>query len=1010
MRKPLHLLLALFLFAVSCETKLEQETNFTQYVDPFVGTDFHGHTFPGALVPFGMVQVSPDTRLDGWDGCSGYHYSDSIVYGFSHTHLSGTGCSDYGDVLLMPFVSQASVINTEYASSFSHANETAAPGYYSVLLDKNNVKVELTASKRVALHRYTFPEGKEPKGVILDLKHRDIVLESSMGYDAETNSLSGIRNSKAWNENQKLAFSILFSQPVTKVEYYFDDDLVPPPPTNADRMNKKDDDVISNGSGVSGKNCKAIIYFAEDVKEVVLKVALSANTIERLAAMKNHAEVEGFDFDKVRVVADEAWNKELSKLAVKSKDTEKKRVFYTAMYHSFTAPYLFTDIDSTYLGMDGKIHKTEGQEVYTVFSLWDTYRALHPLLNIIDKKRTEDFLYTFMRHYEQGGMLPVWELAAYETWCMIGYHSVPVIYDAYIKGLINYDPDKMLEAMIYSAKLNKLGRPEYAKYGYIPGDMEHEDVSKTLEYAYDDWCIAQFAKSIGNEVVYKEFIERCQYYKNILDANGFMHSKVNGGFAEPFNPAEVNNHFTEGNSWQYSTYVPHDINTYIELLGGMNVAETFFDSLFNTTMALAGRNQVDVTGLVGQYAHGNEPSHHAAYLYNYVGKPWKTQELVRQIMKELYTSKPDGLCGNEDCGQMSAWYVFSAMGFYPVVPGSNQYILGSPIFDEVTMNLENGKQFVVIAKNQSDKNIYIKSAKLNGKPYTKSYIMYDDIKDGGVLELEMSSKPNQSWGSQPEDRPYNKVTDHQITMTPFISPFGKSFKDEVMITISLFQPAKKHDTKLLYPAQTDVIYYTLDGTEPNNQSLKYETPIKINSNSQLKAVAYNEKTGYSKVIESNFTKYEKDKTVAIKSKYSTLYSAGGDDALIDNVRGTANFSLGGWQGYQGQDFEATVDLGSVKDIKEVGAGFLQATRSWIVFPTAMTVEVSNDNVNFRPYGTVKNAHPAEDYEEMTKDFTVKKADKARYVRVKAKNFGKLPEWHLGAGGDAYIFADEIFIR
>ena len=992
MRKPLHLLLALFFFVVSCETKLEQEINFTQYVDPFVGTDFHGHTFPGALVPFGMVQVSPDTRLDGWDGCSGYHYSDSIVYGFSHTHLSGTGCSDYGDVLLMPFVSNASIINTEYASQFSHENETAAPGYYSVLLDKNNVKVELTASKRVALHRYTFPDGNEPKGVILDLKHRDIVLESGLEYNPENNSISGIRNSKAWNEDQKLAFSILFSQPVAKVEYYLNDAL------------------IQSSEKLTGTNCKAIIYFAEDVKEVVLKVALSANTQEPLSAMKNHAEVEGFDFDKVKADADEVWNKELSKIVVKSKDVEKKRVFYTAMYHSFTAPYLFTDIDSTYLGMDGKIHKTEGQEVYTVFSLWDTYRALHPLLNIIDRQRTEDFLYTFMRQYEQGGMLPVWELAAYETWCMIGYHSVPVIYDAYIKGIINYDPDKMLEAMIYSAKLNKLGRPEYAKYGYIPGDMEHEDVSKTLEYAYDDWCIAQFAKSIGNEAVYKEFIERSQYYKNILDADGFMHSKVNGGFAMPFNPAEVNNHFTEGNSWQYSTYVPHDINTYIELLGGMNVAEIFFDSLFHTTAPLSGRNQVDVTGLIGQYAHGNEPSHHAAYLYNYVGKPWKTQELVRQIMRELYTSKPDGLCGNEDCGQMSAWYVFSAMGFYPALPGSNQYILGSPIFDEVTMNLENGKQFVVSAKNQSDKNIYIKSVKLNGKSYTKSYIMYDDIKDGGVLEIEMSSKPNKNWGSQLEDRPFSKVTDHQITMTPFIAPAAKSFKDVIEVTISSFQPAKKDDPNQLYPAQTDVIYYTLDGTEPNKQSTKYETPIKISSNSQLKAVAYNEKTGYSKIVEANFTKYEKDKTVTIKSKYNELYTAGGDDALIDNVRGTANFSLGGWQGYQGQDFEATVDLGSVKEIKEIGAGFLQVTRSWIVFPTAMVVEVSNDNVNFRPYGTVKNTHPAEDWEEVTKDFTVKKTDKARYVRVKAKKFGTLPEWHLGAGGDAYIFIDEIFIR
>lgn len=986
------ILLAALFAACSTQPKTEPDTHFTQYVNPLVGTDFHGHTYPGALLPFGMVQVSPDTRLDGWDGCSGYHYSDDLVYGFTHTHLSGTGCLDYGDVLLMPFTQNASVINTEYASKFSHDNETAQAGYYAVTLDKNNVKVELTASQRVALHRYTFPESSEKKGVIVDLKHRDLVLESNIYYDESTNSLSGIRNSKSWNDNQQLAFSILFSQPIERVDYYVNDQLV------------------DNVEKIEGKNCKAAVYFADNTKEIVLKVAISANTQEPLAAMKNHAEVVDFDFERVRAEADAIWNKELGKIVVETNDVEKKKVFYTAMYHSFTAPYLFTDIDGTYLGQDGKIHKAEGANVYTVFSLWDTYRALHPLMTLIDRERTKDFLYTFMRHYEEGGMLPVWELAGFETWCMIGYHSVPVILDAYRKGLTNYDPEEMLKAMIHSAKLNKLGRPEYEKYGYIPADMEHEDVSKTLEYAFDDWAIAQFAKEIGNEEIYKEFTERCQFYKNLLDFNGFMHSKMNGAFEEPFNPAEVNNRFTEGNSWQYSTYVPHDLATYIELLGGRDVAEAHFDSLFHTSMELSGRHQVDVTGLIGQYAHGNEPSHHAAYLYNYLGKPWKTQELVRKIMRELYTSKPDGLCGNEDCGQMSAWYVLSAMGFYPVAPGDNQYVIGSPVFDKVTLNLENGKQFVITCKNQNDQNIYIKSAKLNGKSLERSYLTFDDIKDGGSLSLEMSSQPNKNLWCADAAIPHSLVDEYLITTVPIISPATKTFRDQVEIEIRLYEPAVKGDSKMQYPAQTDVIYYTLDGSEPTKESTKYTTPVTITNNSTLKAVAWNEKSGYSKVVESEFVKFEQDKFIEILSTYSPLYTAGGDDGLIDNIRGKSNFGLGGWQGYWGTDFEAIVDLSEVKEIREIGAGFLQATRAWIFFPTEVTFEISDDKVNFKPYGKIKNSHPFHDETQITDDFMVKKTAKARYIRVKAKNFGKLPEWHLGYGGDAYIFIDEIIVK
>ncbi|MDR2847857.1 MAG: GH92 family glycosyl hydrolase [Bacteroidales bacterium] len=980
------------LLLLSCTSTSEPDTNFTQYVNPFVGTDLAGHTFPGAIVPFGMIQVSPDTNLDGWSSCSAYHYSDSTVYGFSHTHLSGTGCGDYADVLLMPFVGKPSVLNTEYLSRFSHSNETASPGYYAVTLDKNNVKVELTAGKRVGLQRYTFPADAAAKGVILDLKHRDMVLYSMMEFDAAGNSVSGIRNSKAWSSNQLLSFSILFSQTIQKIEFYVDDQLV------------KTGDIAK----IEGTNCKVAIFFADDVKEITLKVAISSNTEEPKAAMKNLAEVADFDFDKVKTAADAAWNAELGKITVQGSDITQKQNFYTSLYHTFTSPYLFNDVDGKYLGQDGKVHQAEPQQdVYTVFSLWDTYRALHPLLNLIDHKRTEDFLYTFMKHYEQGGMLTVWELWGWETWCMIGYHSVPVIYDAYVKGIANYDPDKMLKAMVHSAKLNTLGRPEFAKYGYIPANLELESVTKNLEYCYDDWCIAQFAKAIGNEEIYKEFIERCQYYKNVLDPNGFMHPKANGGFLAHFEPREVNSHYTEANAWQYTTYVPHDLNTYVELMGGKEVAAQLFDSLFYTSSAMTGRDQADISGLMGQYAHGNEPSHHAGYIYSYVGQPWKTQEVVRKIMREFYQPAPDGICGNDDCGQMGAWYVISALGFYPVCPGSNQYVIGSPIFDKATIHLENGKQFVVACENQSEKNIYIRSAKLNGAPYTKSYITYDDIKDGGTLEFVMSSKPNTAWGTADADMPFSRV-ENTITIMPNVSPSEQAFDKETEIALQLFEPSRK-ETQATYPAQTDVVYYTLDGSEPTINSAKYSQPFKLTADAHIRAVAFNEKTGYSKPVDAQFFRYLKDRDITILSKASPHYD-GGADILIDHIRGGLNFGMGAWQGYEGQNFEAIIDLREVKAIHEVGAGFLQAIGLWIWYPTALAVEISDDNVHYQPYGTYVNKVSPKDETMQIADFVVKKQAKARYVKVIGKSIGKVPSWHIGAGYEGHIFVDEVFVR
>ena len=956
------------------------QNNYTQYVNPFVGTDAHGHTFPGALVPFGAVQLSPDTRLSGWDGCSGYHYSDDVVYGFSHTHLSGTGCSDYGDILVMPFSGEGSPVNTRYCSKFSHQRETASPGYYSVQLETPNVLAELTATTHVGCHRYTFANDGQPHGIVIDLAHRDIVLDSYLEV-VNNQEITGYRVSRAWSDKQYAHFCMKLSHPAVKVLFF------------------RDSTLLNTNDHTQGGNLKALVYFADTVRQVVLNVGISA--VDIAGARANLVETPTFNFDLYRQRANDAWNKELGKIEVKGEENDM-RIFYTALYHCFLSPYEFSDLDGRYRGQDDQIHRGDGHKVYTVFSLWDTYRALHPLLNLIDRKRTNDFLNTFLLAYEQGGQLPMWELSAFETWCMIGYHAIPVILDASRKGIGDYDKKKMLEAMVSSARLPKLGRPEFEKYEYIPADKEHESVSKTLEYCFDDWCIYQYASDLGDTFTAYDFYLRCLNYRNIVDKNGFMHPKSNGAFIQPFDPTEVNNHFTEANSWQYSTYVPHDFSNYILQAGGKQRVTEMLDSLFFGSAKMTGREQVDLTGIIGQYAHGNEPGHHAPYLYNYVGQPWKTQQVVRRILSELYTDAPDGLCGNEDCGQMSAWYVMSAMGFYTIAPGSNRYDLGSPIFDEVKMHLENGKTFTIICKNQSKENIYIQEVKKNGKEYHFPWIRYDKIADGDTFELVMGSTPNQE--ALPYET-YSSACGRYYNVAAAIVPvFGSSesvFRDKMTVSI---HPGDRYLKK---PEQK--IYYrtSADGFKKVH---RYTKPFTISETTTIKAWTEQSNMLPSAVVEAAYVKFLKDKSIRYISPYNPQYTAGGDDGLIDGIRGNVKWRLGGWQGFQGQDFEAIVDLQAVKEIHSVSVGFLEDVRAWIWFPTELSVEVSEDGEKFIPFGTFKNEGPVDDYTEKVQDFVVKGFAKARYVRVKAKNFGTIPEWHQGAGGEAHIFVDEIVVE
>jgi predicted alpha-1,2-mannosidase len=974
---PLLIAIALMALAVSCKQK-EAHLEPAAYVDPFIGTDAHGHTYPGATMPFGMVQLSPDTRLGGWDGASGYHYSDSVIYGFTHTALNGTGVGDYGDILLMPVIGEPKFINDDYLSSFLKENEHAEAGYYSVFLDKPGVLAEMTATTRVGYHRYTFPEGAEAT-IMIDLEHRDRVTDAWIEFVSDT-EIRGLRRSTNWANDLVWYFHMEFSKPFVRQGIAIDNEL---------------QDGLIYGQGL---NVKAFVGFdVSDNEPVEVKVSLSA--VDPDGAYNNmQVELPGWGFDQVREDAFNAWNEALGRIRVKGGTKEQKTVFYTALYHAYLQPNTFMDVDRRYRGMDKSIHVAEDFTNYTIFSLWDTYRTWHPLMTIIETERSVDFVRVMLDMYEKGGLLPVWELAANETFTMIGYHSVSVIADAFMKNLRDYDTEKALEAMINSAMKDHLGLDSYRKYGYIPGDKYHESISKTLEYAYNDWCIAQVAKEMGREDIYREFIKRAQFYKNIFDpTTGFMRPKLNGNWLTPFDPTTVDWHFTEANSWQYSFYVPHDVTGFYTLHGGKENLVAKIDELFSTKDPITGRDMKDITGLIGQYAHGNEPSHHMAYLYNYLNQPWKTQQRVRQIMDEQYSHLPDGLAGNEDCGQMSAWLIMSAMGFYPVAPGAPEYIIGTPWFEEMEIFLENGKVFKITANKVSKKNFYIQSASLNGQEHPYSYISHEAIMNGGHLHFEMGSKPNKNWASSDEHVPVSFIKDELIVPVPFIVSDEARIRESKEIEIGT--------------VQEDVeVFYTLDGTVPTRESIRYEGPITLDRTVTVKAVTYNQALGYSFPTAANFVKLNIERSVEILSEWHPNYHGGGAEALIDGLRGSENWRLGGWQGYSGTDFEAIVDLGKIEPVNYIAAGFVQEIRSWIWMPSDVSFYVSTDGENFNRVAFIQTTVPIDDYTVVQKDYGARIKTQARYVKVKATNFGTIPQWHLGAGGDAYIFIDEIIVE
>lgn len=981
------------LFDAQRNNQKEKGISLSRYVDPLIGTGGHGHTYPGVSYPFGMMQLSPDTRYEGWDGCSGYHYSDSVIYGFSHTHLSGTGVPDYGDLLIVPqygdnakttpaYIDQ----KNGYGHAFKHENEKARAGQYDVLLHEDSIKVRLTTTKRAGLHEYIFQKNGKKVFILLDLDHRDKVLEAAFKVHNKT-EISGHRISHAWASEQHFYFHLNLSVPYEKAE-------------------------VINVNGTH----KLLLEFPSKTKRVAIRIGMSGVDVN---GAKNNLETEipDFVFQKYSAANVNAWNNELSKIEFNTNDKEIKTIFYTALYHSLLQPNIWSDIDGRYRGRDNLIHKLSSEdEQYTVFSLWDTYRATHPLYTLIQHEKTAHFLKTFMRQYDEGGDLPVWELAANETECMIGYHSVSVIADAFLKGIQPISGNQLLDAMIATSKFDELGKHAFRKKGFISSGEEPESVSKTLEYAYDDFCIAQMAKEIGRRDVYQEYLKSSFNFINSFDESSkFMRPRKGAVWHSPFDPAEVNFNSTEANSWQYSLYAPHAMDVLSEYLGGPDSLEVWLDRLFNAKAELSGRHQVDITGLIGQYAHGNEPSHHMAYLYNYTSKNYKTQDIVDRIQKEMYSTKPDGLSGNEDCGQMSSWYVLSALGFYQVSPAYPFYDFGRPLFDSVALNLENGNKLKLIAKDNSPSNKYIQEVLWNGKTWNQNQIAHAEIMNGGVLEFRMGSAPARTDVPRSTSAIGMKHLDStRFVASPYVLNTQTIFDDNMYVELGKHSLVAGEDVSLQYRflSDTNAIHqyserFLIDTStiieirrvEGFNLGKKGGIPIVISH--------------YSPWVSAHFVKKQQGLHLSLQTEFSPQYPASGPESLVDGLQGENEFRTGDYQGFWAQDVVGIVHFDEPRTISKIGVSALQDMKSWIFYPKSVHFEVSIDGVNFTQAGTFSDFPNFSDYvgpTHMDALVDLEQTIAVKAIRFKVENFGTCPTWHLGAGNDTWLFLDEIIFE
>ena len=793
MTKKLTLLL-LALAALGCSPRSADPVD---YVNPFIGTGFHGHTYPGATTPFGMVQLSPDTRAGNWDACAGYHYSDTTIDGFSHTHLSGTGCADLADILFHPTTREIVIHDGECVLQpyfFSHDDERASCGYYAVTLPDVNIGVELTAAPRTGVHRYTFA-GKGPRQVIVDLLHT--VTEEKIDLcelrRTAPGELAGMRRTQGWVPDQYVFFAARFSEPFADVQLLGDK--------------------------------QAVLTFAPDVRTLTIAVGLSSVSVEN-ARMNSLAEVPELDFDAVHARAVGQWRKALGDIVVEGGSRDEMTNFYTAQYHTKLTPNLMSDVNGEYRRHDQTVARMpEGESYYSTFSLWDTFRAWNPLQTLVDTALVNDMIRSMLDMYDSTGELPIWPLASGETGTMIGYHAVSVIADAYLKGIRGYDADKALEAMIRSSNINKKGSDYYTAQGYIPSNIKRESVSCTLEYAYDDWAIARMAQAMGRDDIFGEYARRALNYVNVFDGSTcfFRGRQSDGNWSAPFEEFATGRDYTEATPWHYRFFVPHDVNGLIQLFGSREAFIREMDRLFTLESDEMQLDVSDVTGLMGQYAHGNEPSHHMAYLYNYVGQPWKTQELTRRLLHEMYAPTPEGIIGNEDCGQMSAWYVFSSLGFYPVCPGSNEFALTAPQFPKAVVRLANGRTLTVTADNPR-RSVYIASVTLDGKPIDRNYITYDELMQGGELHFALRPRPDYERGTDDAAAPHS-LTRGEAVSIPYTTQNVSLFAEPLAVALATTTAGAE-------------IRYTLDGSEPTEASALYAAPVPVDRSLTLKAKGF----------------------------------------------------------------------------------------------------------------------------------------------------------------------------
>jgi glycosyl hydrolase family 92/F5/8 type C domain-containing protein len=722
------------------------------------------------------------------------------------------------------------------------------------------------------------------------------------------------------------------------------------------------------------------------VGELRIKVGISA--VDIAGARRNlDAEIPGWEFDAVAEVASKRWNEALGRIELEGGTTEERTIFYTALYHALLTPNVFSDVDGRYRGMDKQIHVAENRRQYTVFSLWDTFRAAHPLFVLLEPERTREFVETMLAQHREGGRLPVWELAANETDTMIGYHSVSVIADAWRKGIRGFEPQAALDAMVASA-----GRRQE---GFVDGQDEAESVSKTLEYAYDDACIAGFAADIGQPGIAQEFYRRSQSWRHLLDPETkLFRPRIDQRWLEPFDPRRVDLHFTEANAWQYAFFVPHDVSGLIEAVGGDRAFVERLNALFTEDSRTTGREQADITGLIGQYAHGNEPSHHVAWLYSYAGRPDRAAERVSQIRSTLYHATPDGLSGNEDCGQMSAWYVFAALGFYPASPGTDEYVVVPPLFRRVKLHLPSGKTFTIRTEG---KGPYVTSARLDGKESRRSFLRHAEIVRGGELILHLGPTPGQHWGRAPADRPSSSAPGERIVPAPFVRRGPERFRGSTEVELESAEPGA-------------MIRWTKNLAIPAGQFAPYAGPIVLDDTASIRFLAEREGRR-SPIVEAEFHRIPNDWTVTLGSEPNPQYTAGGADALVDGLRGSTEWRTGRWHGYQYRDFEATVDLGRIQSVRRAGAGFLQDVRSWIWMPVEVVVQVSIDGKEFQEVAKISTDVRPDDTELVIRDLVGSfEPVEARYVRIRAKSFGTIPDWHPGHGDGAFVFVDEILIE